>query len=138
VEGYEASTRDSFTPFGEGRGALRAAKQWLDLVETTSAMKEFTLPGADAGTIAQLPMPVLLMYGEYSRCMPTLRALRPLLPKAEVHIVPRGGHFFPLGNYAASYPHLAKFLGVPATAPDPAVSGDTAGGSESPTRASVS
>ncbi|MFX6304021.1 hypothetical protein ABTF83_20135, partial [Acinetobacter baumannii] len=25
VEGYESKSKDSFTPFGEGRGALRAA-----------------------------------------------------------------------------------------------------------------
>lgn len=112
VEGYESKSKDSFTPFGEGRGAMRAAKQWLDLIDNTSALKELSLPGVEADAIAKLSMPMLLMYGEHSRCMPSLRALRTLLPKAQVEMVPNGGHFFPLGQRAYAFPRIAAFLGL--------------------------
>ena len=113
VEGFESTAKDSYTPFGEGgRGSLRNAKQWLDLIDTTGAVPEFSLPGAEADAIARLSMPTLLMYGEHSRCLPTLRALKPLLPQAQIEIVPKGGHFFPLGNRAYTFPRLANFLGV--------------------------
>jgi pimeloyl-ACP methyl ester carboxylesterase len=57
-------------------------------------------------------MPMLLMYGEHSRCMPSLRALKALLPKAQVELVPNGGHFFPLGQRAYAFPRIASFLGL--------------------------
>ncbi|MDR3417974.1 MAG: alpha/beta hydrolase [Nevskia sp.] len=121
VAGGEAANRDAFTPFGEGRGAVRAARQWLDLVETTRARKEFVLPGAEAGSIAALNMPLLLVYAEHSRCLSSYHELRRLLPQAEAEVVPQGGHFFPISHVASLRPRLLRFLGVeaPATAADP-------------------
>ena len=112
VEGFESKAKDTFKPFGEGRGALRTAKQWLELIENTTAIKDFSVPGVEADAIAKLAMPMLLMYGEHSRCMPSLRAMRSLLPNAQVELVPNGGHFFPLGQRAYAFPRIAAFLGV--------------------------
>jgi len=113
MNGGGSTARDDFTPFGEGRGAQRAAKQWLELLDRTGARAEFVLPGLDAAAIAALPMPLLLVYGEHSRCMPSFRALHQLLPRAEVELIARGGHFFPISHAAAVRRRLAAFLGVP-------------------------
>ena len=112
VAGYESKAADSYKPFGEGRGALRAAKQWLDLIDSTTALQEFSVHGAMESDIAKLSIPMLLMYGEHSRCSPSLRALKALLPNAQVEIVPNGGHFFPLGHRAYAFPRVAAFLGL--------------------------
>jgi pimeloyl-ACP methyl ester carboxylesterase len=112
MDGGGSSARDDFTPFGEGRGAQRAARQWLELLDRTGARAEFVLPGLEAETIAALPMPLLLVYGEHSRCMPSCHALRRLLPRSEVELIPRGGHFFPISHAARVRPRLAHFLGL--------------------------
>ena len=123
LQGGESTTRDAFTPFGEGRGAQRAAKQWISLLDNTGAAPEFIKPGLEATAIAALPMPLLLIYGEHSRCMPTCRALQQLLPQAEVELIAQGGHFFPISHARQIQARLGQFLGldlapVPAPAPD--------------------
>ena len=110
--GGEPGTRDPFTPFGEGRGAIRAAKQWLELIDTTSARGEFSLPGLPAEAIAALSLPILLYYAGDSRCMPSCHALRQLLPAADVEIIDKGGHFFPINQCRTVFPRLARFLGL--------------------------
>ena len=112
LDGGQSETRDAFTPFGEGRGAQRTAKQWLKLLDQTAARAEFPLPGLEAEAIAALPMPLLLVYGEHSRCNPSLRALRQLLPRAEVEMILQGGHFFPISHAAEVRRRLAEFLGM--------------------------
>jgi pimeloyl-ACP methyl ester carboxylesterase len=113
VEGGELTARDDFIPFGEGRGALRTARQWLQLVETTRARQEFPLPGLDAQAIATaLAMPVLLLNCERSRCMPSFHALRGLLPHAESEVVAGSGHFFPISHAAEVRQRLYAFLGT--------------------------
>ena len=121
LQGGESTTRDAYTPFGEGRGAQRAAKQWISLLDNTGAAPEFILPGLEAAAIAALPMPLLLIYGEHSRCMPTCRALQQLLPQAEVELIAQGGHFFPISHARHIQARLGLFLGLsppPAPAPD--------------------
>jgi len=119
MDGGGSSARDDFTPFGEGRGAQRAAKQWLQLLDRTGARAEFVLPGLEASAIAALPMPLLLLYGEHSRCLPSFHALRALLPGAEVELIPRGGHFFPISHAVRVRPRLAQFLGLGLPVPAP-------------------
>ena len=118
IQGGESTARDAFTPFGEGRGAQRAAKQWISLLDNTGAAPEFIVPGLEAAAIAALPMPLLLVYGEHSRCMPTCRALQTLLPQAEVELIPQGGHFFPISHAAIVRRRLAQFLGIELPAPN--------------------
>lgn len=114
VSGQVSEMKDVFTPFGEGRGAQRTAKQFVELMDTTSALREVVLPGIDGRAIERLPMPCLWIYGEWSRSMPSYRALLPLRPAAEFRLVPEGGHFFPISNAALVRPWLAEVLDVPA------------------------
>jgi len=111
IAGNGTEVRDAFTPFGEGRGAQRAAKAWLDLLDHTTARADFLVAGHGADTIAKLPMPLLLIYGGNSRCMPSFRKLRELLPNAEYHVVPDAGHFFPISHGKDTLARLDAFLG---------------------------
>lgn len=110
VDGDTAEARDEFTPFGEGRGAQRAAKQWLRLLETTQAAAEFREQGAVAETIAALSLPVLLMYAQGSRGERSGRALKELLPHAHYVGVPDAGHFFPVSKPQLVIAALSDFL----------------------------
>lgn len=113
LAGVPIRARDEFTPFGDGRGALRNARQWIELLEQTSAATDFTELGAGAASIAGLDLPLLLMYGEYSRCLPSLRQLRLLQPHAEVTILPAAGHFFPLSHIEETRARCERFLTAP-------------------------
>ncbi len=117
VAGEMVSVRDKFTPFGEGRGALRNAKQWVDFLDTTTGHADLVKAGAEPDAIAKLPMPILLMYGAHSRCLPSYRAMKSLLPQAQCEIVPEGGHFFPMSHAGITLPRLAAFLGIELTLP---------------------
>lgn len=110
--GGGAELKDVFTPFGEGRGAQRTAKQYLELIDSTTALAEMVLPGIDGPAIAALPMPCLWIYGEWSRCMPSCRALSALRAADEFRIVPKGGHFFPISDAAIVMSWLKPFLGI--------------------------
>ena len=110
VAGVETQARDDFTPFGEGRGALRAAKAWVDLLEQTSAGTDLHVPGMSADRIAALPMPLLCMYAQRSRCLPSGHALHALLPQARYEEVPQAGHFFPMSHAQLVVRQLRDFL----------------------------
>lgn len=115
LEGSASDGRDVFTPFGEGRGALRTARQFVALLDGTTAREELVRPGIDAARIAALPMPVRWIYGEWSRCMPSYRVLRTLRPAPEFRLVREGGHFFPISHAPTVMGWLTDFLGaVPA------------------------
>ena len=118
ISGRLPQARDDFTPFGEGRGALRAARAWLDLLDHTSAREELDQPGMPEEAIRALRMPVLLMYGALSRCVHSGRALQALLPQARYVEVPEAGHFFPLSRPQLVLDALREFLcAVPVGAP---------------------
>ncbi|WP_245563059.1 alpha/beta fold hydrolase [Nevskia ramosa] len=117
TSGGGSEAKDVFTPFGEGRGAQRTAKQFVELLDQTTAMQEVVLPGIDGPAIAALPMPCLWIYGDWSRSMPSCRALQALRPAAEFRIVPEGGHFFPISNAARVMDWLRPFFQIEAESP---------------------
>lgn len=112
LAGSGSESKDLFTPFGEGRGAQRTAKQLVELLDTTSARDELIQPGITGETIRSLPMPALWIYGEWSRCMPSCRALQALRPASEFRVLPKAGHFFPMTEAAQVLGWLKPFLGV--------------------------
>lgn len=112
VAGEIPGGSDEFIPFGEGSGALRAAKSWLALLDETEARREFPLPGADEAALRQIAVPTLLLYGERSRCWPSATALAGLLPQSRTVSVPNGGHFFPISQPAFTLAALKGFLEV--------------------------
>jgi pimeloyl-ACP methyl ester carboxylesterase len=110
ANGGGTDTKDSFTPFGEGRGAIRTAAQFVALLDQTTAAAEVSLPGIRHEAIAALPMPILWVYGEWSRCLPSCRILQTLRPASEFQIVAEGGHFLPIINAGLVTGWLSSFL----------------------------
>ncbi|MCX7070961.1 MAG: alpha/beta hydrolase [Gammaproteobacteria bacterium] len=117
TSGGGSEAKDVFTPFGEGRGAQRTAKQFVALMDSSSALQEVVMPGIDGPAIAALPMPCLWIYGEWSRSMPSCRALQALRPAAEFRLVAEGGHFFPISNAGPVLTWLRPFFGLADAAP---------------------
>ncbi len=103
---------DAVTPFGEGRGARRSARAWLDLIQTPGVRDELLRPGATSETIRRQlrELPLLLLYGEQSRCKPSCEALRALLPQSQVAMIEEAGHFFPISHASTVLPVLNGFL----------------------------
>ncbi|MGZ9809212.1 alpha/beta fold hydrolase [Pseudoroseicyclus sp. H15] len=99
----------------------RSAAKWNKLLEATSAKHDFhdeTVIRPERFTA--LTMPVLLMYGETTHCLPTSDKLLELLPQARRVIVPGAGHFFPIVKPRFFARTLRMFLaGVEAEDPPP-------------------
>lgn len=75
----------------------RGSDQWETLLETTGAKAELGDESAiDCSELADLQMPVLLMYGRMSHCLPTSEVLEKTLPDVRRVLVPGAGHFFPI------------------------------------------
>jgi len=88
---------DVLPPLFVGPGGKRAAARWLKLLKTTTLHDD--LSRGDDITIdrlASLVVPTLVVYGEYSRSVPTAMALARLWPHARIVRIPRAGHFFPV------------------------------------------
>lgn len=103
-------TRDSYTPFGQGRSGKRAARQFLKLLDDTTALQDFVAAGASKTQLAALSVPLLLLYGEYSHCLKSARALQALRPDTRLVTVARAGHFFPASHGAGLAQYLLPFL----------------------------
>ncbi|MES2684102.1 MAG: alpha/beta hydrolase [Pseudomonadota bacterium] len=112
VAGEIPAGSDEFIPFGEGSGAMRAAKSWLALLDETQARREFPQPGASDAALRGIDLPTLLLYGERSRCWPSAEALARLLPQSQTISVPGGGHFFPISQPVFTTVALKDFLAV--------------------------
>lgn len=111
VEGVQTTTTNDFVPFADQRGSGRAARKWLSLLEDTTAWDDFlSVDGATPDAIARLTMPVLLVYGELSRCMRSGEALEDLLEQAMTIRVPDAGHFFPATRLPLVLGLLGPFL----------------------------
>lgn len=75
----------------------RGADQWKALLETTAAPDEMHDESAiPPDALQRLTMPVLLMYGDVSHCVPTSDRLMEAIPQARRILIPGAGHFFPI------------------------------------------
>ncbi|QFS84158.1 3-oxoadipate enol-lactonase 2 [Roseivivax sp. THAF40] len=75
----------------------RGAQRWETLVSDTSAKSEMDDETAiDIPALSELTMPVLLVYGAQSHCLPTSEILLQKMPGARRIVVPGAGHFFPI------------------------------------------
>jgi pimeloyl-ACP methyl ester carboxylesterase len=75
----------------------RGAEQWDCLMHTTRAPEEMHDESAiHVSQMYRLTMPVLLIYGALSHCVPTADRLAEVLPNARRILVPGAGHFFPI------------------------------------------
>lgn len=104
------TTRDDYTPFGEGRGARRAARQFLDLIEQTTLAQDFPVAGAPAGDYPRAAMPSLLLYASHSRALKSARTLAAALPHAHYEQLTGSGHFFPVTHPAPTAAAVSRLL----------------------------
>jgi pimeloyl-ACP methyl ester carboxylesterase len=89
--------REGYSPFGLSRGRDRTAKQWLTLLHTTTARREFEqVAGLTVERLREVKQPVLAIFGEHSPCLSSLRGLRKTLADCRVVMVPDAGHFHPV------------------------------------------
>lgn len=117
VAGVDLGIKDEFTPFGEGRGAQRAARQWLSLIDGTSLSSDFRAPGAETTAYSAIRMPCLLQYASHSRAGRSAQELLRLIPQARYVEVPRSGHFFPMTHPAAVRAEVEALLALPSPQP---------------------
>ncbi len=112
VSGTTFPSMGNWTPFGEGRGGKRTATQFVRLLDFTDASREFLVMGALPARIrTQLTgTPVMLAYGGISRCLPSQKALRELLPHARCEQVADAGHFFPATHQQRTAELLGEWL----------------------------
>jgi len=90
-------TRPGFNPFGGMGKGERSAKQWLQLLETTTAHGDIrSSAGLTLDRISAFRKPIVSIYGERSRCIETCRQLQMELPHSDTIIVPGVGHFHPI------------------------------------------
>lgn len=74
----------------------RAAKQWLKLMETTSARRDFSYGSAiKPADLATAKCSIYGLYGEHSMTRRSGEALAEALPDCRFEVMPRAGHFFP-------------------------------------------
>ncbi|MFP7753487.1 alpha/beta fold hydrolase [Thermodesulfobacteriota bacterium B35] len=100
-----------FVPFCRKGGGRRSAERWTRLLSTTTARQDLVrTDGLAPEEIASLHLPVLGVYGERSRVLPTLARLQGLLPDFRCVLVPERGHFFPLTDPDIFIAALGEFL----------------------------
>jgi pimeloyl-ACP methyl ester carboxylesterase len=89
----------------------KGAQNWERLMSTTSAARDFendseiTIPA-----LRSIVAPTLMMYGEYSHCLPTCWALKELIPDSHVKLVRDAGHFHPVVKPQSFVRTLLPFL----------------------------
>ena len=75
----------------------RGAQKWQRLMTETRAPDEMHDESPiEPARLSEIEMPVLLMYGEMSHCVPTSDRLLDDIPNARRILVPGAGHFFPI------------------------------------------
>ncbi|MHA6326661.1 alpha/beta fold hydrolase [Roseivivax sp. CAU 1753] len=89
----------------------RGAARWQELVSHTTVSHDLEDESAVAiDRLSELALPVLLIYGAQSHCLPTSDALLQRLPGARRIVVPGAGHFFPIVKPRLFARALATFL----------------------------
>ena len=112
---------DGFDPAAPGRRRIalrsrqmgaRGAQRWQQLLRETTAPGEFEQETPlDRERLATVSAPTLLMFGEFSHCLPTAHGLLDLLPDSRLMMIPGAGHFFPVVKPVYFERGLNSFLG---------------------------
>ena len=102
--------KQRFFPFAGFSGGQRSAERWRTLLQTTSARQDFEDRAMPLEAVRGMRPPALLVYGEYSHCLPTMQGLHQALPDSSVVVVPGVGHFHPAVTPRTFGEHLTDFL----------------------------
>jgi pimeloyl-ACP methyl ester carboxylesterase len=96
-----------------GHQSRFTAERWVELVERTPALKDFTEEAITAESIRELHCPLLAVYGEHSPALPSAHGLLEFLESsghARLRTVPQAGHFFPLTKPEAFVEAVTEFI----------------------------
>ena len=95
-----------------GASAKQTARQWLALMETTSAVGEMMGDdGLALEELRKLRFPILALYGDNSHARLTGEALLEVWPQAEFRGVRDAGHFFPSSRPQEMISDCMRFWG---------------------------
>ena len=95
-----------------GRSARQTARQWLALMETTTAAADMMGDdGLALDDLRKLQFPILALYGDHSHARLTGEALLEVWPQAEFRGVRDAGHFFPSSRPAELIADCKRFWG---------------------------
>lgn len=88
----------------------RSQEKWQKLIDNTTATQEFDEDGIVATNFTSISSPILIIYGEYSPCLPTYWKLKELLPNCQSKIMLEVGHFHPAVQPKRFVYNLWKFM----------------------------
>ena len=89
----------------------RAARRWIQLVETTSIYEEATSSeDVVADHLPNITQPLLTVYGESSLRKRSAMTLQRQCPNCQLQLIPGAGHFFPLTRPRLFASLALKFL----------------------------
>ena len=97
-------------PYGWGKGTARTAKQWLNLLNTTSARDDIRFRQVSATDLSQIAVKTLAIYGAESKWRSSAEILRNFLPRVEVVYIEKAGHAHPWERPEEFYRHVHNFL----------------------------
>ncbi len=97
-------------PYGWGKGAERAAKRWLNLLNTTTAPDDIRYRQVSAVDLSQIAVKTLAVYGVESKWRSSGEILRGCLPNVEVVYVEKAGHAHPWERPEVFSELLHRFL----------------------------
>jgi pimeloyl-ACP methyl ester carboxylesterase len=101
----------TFIPFSLWQGNRRASLRWRQLLQTTTARRDFPdVAGLTRERISRLQQPTLAIFGQYSHCLETLRGLQESISNCKTVIIPEVGHFHPMVKQKLFVEHLRNFL----------------------------
>jgi len=89
----------------------KGAQNWERLMNSTTAARDFEDDSEiTVSALRRIATPTLMMYGEYSHCLPTCWALKELIPDSRVTLVRGAGHFHPVVRPQVFVRTLLPFL----------------------------
>lgn len=108
---YKLKGSALFIPFNKISGGSHSAKQWIKLLNTTTARQELTsFLGPTKEELSTIQQPVLAIYGDKSPMMPSLQGLKKYLPSCKTNIISKAGHFFLLTQPKLFLDAVSQFL----------------------------
>jgi pimeloyl-ACP methyl ester carboxylesterase len=99
-----------FLPFEGLSGSRRGRERWRELIDRTTARREFRTRGPEAAEIAGLRVPALAFYGEFSHCLESAEVLSGHIAGCRSVVCPEGGHFFPFVHAVRFAETVGRFI----------------------------
>lgn len=90
----------------------RRSEHWRKLLSSTTARTDLAdSAGLNADLLRRIDNPTQAIFAEFSFCLPTLEAMKPLLPHMQWTVLPGVGHLFPATRPELFVHHVKAFHG---------------------------